>query len=112
MSSNAKKTVKSESAAPAASGFPKRLEVVYKGRVQGVGFRFNVEQAALALKLVGWVRNENNGDVTLVAEGPENSLQQLLEDVRKSRVGRFVRKEQVRWEPFRKEFNDFKIEYV
>jgi acylphosphatase len=101
----------SGSANPKASAFPKRLEVVYKGRVQGVGFRFNVEKVALQCGVTGWVRNENNGDVHVVAEGPESALNELLEAVRQSPVGRFVGREQVRWEIFKHEFSDFKIEY-
>ena len=34
------------------------------GRVQGVGFRYTVTQAADALGLTGWVCNERDGSVT------------------------------------------------
>lgn len=89
----------------------KRLEVTYKGRVQGVGFRFNAEQAALGCGVTGWVRNEPNGDVMLVAEGPESCLSKLLDAVRECPVGRHITKQQIRWEPCRNEFTDFRIEY-
>ncbi len=49
-----------------------------KGRVQGVGYRnWSYSQAKL-LKLRGWVRNLPEGEVEIVAEGPEGSLQSLL----------------------------------
>lgn len=95
-------------ACPAAS---KRLEVTYKGRVQGVGFRFNVEQAALVCGVTGWVRNEHNGDVQMVAEGAEDKLVGLLEAIRKSPVGRHIVREQIRWESSKNEFSDFCIEF-
>ena len=94
-----------------AGSEPARVEVTYKGRVQGVGFRFNVEKAALACGVSGWVRNEQNGDVQMVAEGAKKNLLELLEAVRKSPVGRFVAKERIRWERCTNEFCDFRIEY-
>lgn len=94
-----------------ASKLPMRVEVVYKGRVQGVGFRFCAEKAALECGVCGWVRNEHNGDVKLVAEGPEAILLQTLECIRQSPVGRHIRKESVEWSACRNEFCDFRIEY-
>jgi len=44
------------------------------GRVQGVGFRWFVEQSANHLGLRGWVRNEDDGRVQVYATG---SLEQL-----------------------------------
>ena len=40
-----------------------------EGRVQGVGFRFFVQQNATELGLVGWVRNMEGGSVTMEALG-------------------------------------------
>ena len=100
-----------KTAAAAAGSAPKRLEVTYKGHVQGVGFRFCAEKAALEHGVTGWVRNEHNGDVMLVAEGGERSLMALLESIRNCPVGRHIRKEQIRWSPSLKEFDDFRIEY-
>ncbi len=43
-----------------------------KGRVQGVGFRWYVQQEAAALALRGWVRNTTDGHVeVLAASTPE-----------------------------------------
>ncbi len=88
-----------------------RIEVTYKGRVQGVGFRFNAEKVALECGAKGWVRNEQNGDVKLVAEGSKGTLDALLEGIRRCPVGRHITKEQVHWEPFQNQFDDFTIEY-
>ena len=43
------------------------------GRVQGVGFRYTVVQAANALGLTGWVRNERDGTVTTELQGDRGS---------------------------------------
>src|SRR5690606_23075698 len=60
-----------------------RLSAVVRGRVQGVGFRHFTRQQALALGVVGWVRNEHDGSVALEAEGPRTDLESLLQAVRR-----------------------------
>jgi acylphosphatase len=55
-----------------------RLEAHVVGRVQGVGFRYFAAQRARRLGLQGWVRNERDGSVRLVAEGPREALDDLV----------------------------------
>ena len=54
------------------------VHVRVKGRVQGVGYRNWTYSQAKLLKLTGWVRNLPQGDVEIMAEGPEGTLQSLL----------------------------------
>lgn len=56
-----------------------RLSAIITGRVQGVFYRANTEAAAKKLSLTGWVRNLPNGGVELVAEGPKEALEKLIE---------------------------------
>ena len=60
------------------------------GRVQGVGFRWFVEREAAQLGMTGWVRNNDTGEVEIMATGtPEQhrSLRQKLQQgPRASRV--------------------------
>ena len=51
-----------------------RLHVVVRGRVQGVGFRWFVREAAREAGLSGWVRNREDGAVEVEAEGPHAAL--------------------------------------
>jgi acylphosphatase len=48
------------------------------GRVQGVGFRYSAIREAQRLKLNGWVRNTDSGDVEVWAEGPQETLDLFL----------------------------------
>ena len=48
-----------------------------KGRVQGVGFRWFVNQQAALLELRGWVRNTEAGHVEVLASGAEEDLAEL-----------------------------------
>jgi len=48
-----------------------------RGRVQGVGFRWFVVQAARSLGLRGEVANRPDGSVEVLASGPPAALEQL-----------------------------------
>jgi acylphosphatase len=48
-----------------------------RGRVQGVGFRWFVERAAVELGLTGYVRNLDDGRVEVYATGPPQKLSEL-----------------------------------
>jgi acylphosphatase len=50
---------------------------VVKGRVQGVGFRWFVEREAGMLGLAGWVRNNDDGTVEVLASGSDEQLGSL-----------------------------------
>jgi acylphosphatase len=55
------------------------LEAVVRGRVQGVGFRWFVQRAAKRLELAGWVANQADGSVRVLAAGPGGDLERLTE---------------------------------
>jgi acylphosphatase len=63
--------------AGARLGHVERLHVRVWGEVQGVGFRYFVLNEAQWLGLQGWVRNNDDGTVELVAEGPRPDLEEL-----------------------------------
>jgi len=50
---------------------------VVRGRVQGVGFRWYVEREAHMLGVAGWVRNNNDGSVEVLAMGTRDQLSGL-----------------------------------
>jgi acylphosphatase len=56
----------------------KRLEAKIYGRVQGVGFRYFTEVKAETLGITGWVANLWDGTVKVVAEGPEDKINEFL----------------------------------
>ena len=56
----------------------RRLRVVVRGGVLGVGFRWWVRARALELGLVGHARNTTDGRVEVVAEGPAPALARLV----------------------------------
>lgn len=59
-----------------------RLRAVVSGRVQGVGFRFFVIDAARSLNIRGWVRNLHTGEVEAMLEGEERDVQQMIQQLK------------------------------
>ena len=55
----------------------KQLEATIYGRVQGVSFRYYTQREAERLGIVGWVANQYDGTVKVIAVGSESVLQQL-----------------------------------
>ena len=47
------------------------------GRVQGVGFRMFVQQNALELGITGWVKNMDDGTVTMEVQGTQEAIDRL-----------------------------------
>jgi acylphosphatase len=86
-----------------------RLTARILGQVQGVGFRLFVRRRAQALGLQGYVRNEHEGSVEVVAEGPDSALEQLLHTLRRGPPGAQVRTVETRWGVATGEFVDFRV---
>jgi DNA ligase D-like protein (predicted 3'-phosphoesterase) len=59
------------------------VRALARGRVQGVGYRETAVRRAQRLGAMGWVRNTEDGDVLVHAEGPAAAVEQLLEFLRK-----------------------------
>jgi acylphosphatase len=66
--------------------------------VQGVGFRDFVETRARSLRLAGYVRNLEDGrSVEVVAEGPREALEQLIEYLHEGPRMSLVNAVEVEW---------------
>lgn len=90
-------------------GGSQRLVATVRGYVQGVGFRWYVEREAAGLGLEGWVANQPDGSVEVVAEGREDVLGQLVRALWEGPAGSSVRDVSVRHEPARGNLVGFTI---
>jgi acylphosphatase len=88
-----------------------RLESRVYGRVQGVGFRWFVRETARALALTGYVRNEYDGSVQVVAEGPRGRLEELLAGLRRGPRSAAVNDVTAEWPEPSGEFSDFEVRF-
>ena len=59
-----------------------RCHCLFKGRVQGVGFRFATRNLAINYDVTGFVRNLPDGRVELVAEGPACEVTDFVSAIR------------------------------
>lgn len=85
----------------------RQIHIFFSGQVQGVGFRAFTFQLAQILKLTGFVKNLPDGRVELLAQGKEENLQKLLEELKTN----FQFKDaQISWNSTTRRFTSFEIE--
>ena len=62
-----------------------RRRIVFRGWVQGVGFRWRARHAADLYGCTGWCRNEGDGSVTMEIQGEEAAIDRVIEAIRNGR---------------------------
>lgn len=58
------------------------LHAIFKGNVQGVGFRWTVSRYAEIYRLQGTVKNLENGDVEVYAIGSKEKLEKFIHEIK------------------------------
>ena len=87
-----------------------RARVIYRGTVQGVGFRYTVRRLAGDGSAAGFVRNQADGTVELVAEAARPQLARLLESIDDAMSG-YIAGKDIEWSEPTGEFSDFGIRF-
>ena len=74
------------------------VKMNYRGRVQGVGFRYRTQQIAERFQVNGYVKNLADGSVELVAEGQDQEVEAFLQEVALAHTAHILqaRREKVR----------------
>ena len=88
-----------------------RVLAVISGRVQGVFFRFETKKAADRYGVFGWVKNQWDGTVAAVFEGPKENVDSMLAWCKHGPPIAKVLDVDVTWEEYKGEFNGFEITY-
>lgn len=88
-----------------------RAHVFVSGMVQGVFYRAYAAEMAKKLNIKGWIRNLRDGRVEAVFEGEEENVKKMVKWCHKGSPAARVKKVEVKWEEYKKEFKDFKIKY-
>ncbi len=86
-----------------------RLHAIVSGIVQGVNFRYYTRREAQRLLLTGWVRNNPDGTVEVIAEGPRPRLERLLAFLQSGPPAARVTGVTITWQRARGEFSAFEI---
>jgi acylphosphatase len=88
-----------------------RYDITFTGRVQGVGFRYTTERTARQFPgITGWVRNERDGSVRCIVEGPKDQLDAFVAAVQKAMDG-FIAETRVAQSPGTREFDRFEVRH-
>lgn len=86
-----------------------RLTAVVSGHVQGVGFRYWVQQRARSLGLAGSAVNLDDGRVRVIVEGARAACDELAERLRGPDAPGRVRDVALRWADATGEAADFRV---
>lgn len=81
------------------------------GDVQGVGLRWATRQEGRTLGVTGFVRNEPDGSVLIVAEGDRTELSRLLEWLEANRSQGVIRDVDLEWGNALGDYSEFEITY-
>ena len=87
-----------------------RVRLKIQGRVQGVFFRASTMDKAREFGLTGWVRNNPDGSVEVVAEGSREELDKLVAWSQMGPRHAVVNNVEIEWERFLDEFSEFTVE--
>ncbi len=86
-----------------------RVHLKIVGKVQGVFFRAFVEKAANDLQLAGYVKNQEDGSVEVVAEGEKPALEQLIKECKTGPAWASIEDVNIIWEEYKCEFGNFEV---
>ena len=84
--------------------------LIFKGRVQGVGFRFYFQNYALKLGLEGIVRNLDNGMVEAFVTGEYAKIELLINYIKNANPYIQIDDYHIKKVAYQK-FNGFKVRY-
>lgn len=85
------------------------MQAVVSGKVQGVRYRDYAQSVAGELGLLGYVRNQADGTVLVVAQGEPDVLKNFVEYLHEGSVLAVVDSVSVEWGTARVTYNDFSV---
>ncbi len=89
-----------------------RARLKITGKVQGVFFRAQSFKKARQIgDIKGYVANESDGSVTVLAEGPENKMRDFLAWCHTGPSTAKVEKVEIEMQDYTDEFDDYSIRY-
>jgi acylphosphatase len=85
--------------------------IIVHGKVQGVSFRKHIEDLAISLNVNGYVKNLEEGNVEIVAEGEDEDIEEVINFCKVGPNDAEVNEVDVIEEEFNDEFDEFEIKY-
>lgn len=88
-----------------------RIHLIISGMVQGVFFRYTMQQIASKFKVTGWAMNRPDGKVEAVLEGNKEDVEKVIEWSHHGPSGAVVENVDMKYEEYIGEFDKFSIRY-
>jgi acylphosphatase len=85
------------------------VQIIAKGKVQGVGFRNFVKKSAEALNLKGFTKNKVSGDVFTICQGDLETLNKIVETIKIGNSYSKVTEVSIDWLDNQPMYSDFQI---
>lgn len=87
------------------------IKIIFKGKVQGVFFRYFCKKFAEELSIKGYAKNLKDGSVEVFVIGKEENLKKFLEKIKKNPGYGNIKNTQIFFTKNKKieNFEDFKI---
>lgn len=82
--------------------------IIFRGQVQGVGFRYTTYRVATRHDITGFVRNLPDGTVEMLAQGPIEEVDRCIQEVQDSFSG-YIREAHIEQIPTNPRYTDFGI---
>ena len=84
--------------------------VIFEGKVQGVGFRYCTKELAKGYEVTGWIKNQPTGVVEMAVKGKESEVHEFLTAINKSEVAKHIKKTTIsEHKDQRQTYTDFRI---
>ena len=85
------------------------MRCVIVGKVQGAQYRVYAQDSAVALDLVGYVKNLPDGSVEVLAQGMPETLKEFVEYLYEGSLSSAVESLSVDWQTASKTFTEFSV---
>lgn len=85
------------------------MQAIFKGNVQGVGFRATIFKIANKLDLKGTVKNLHDGDVEVYAQGSQKIIEKFLEELNQIFDSKYIKSSEIKYYAPLVLFSSFKI---
>jgi acylphosphatase len=85
------------------------INIIVKGIVQGVGFRYFVYNNAVNLGLKGYVKNLYDGAVEIDVEGDRSLIEELIKEVKVGPRFAHITNMITNWQEANKHYKNFEV---
>jgi acylphosphatase len=85
------------------------MHCIVTGSVQGVAYRTYAQESAMKLELVGYVQNQPDGTVQVIAQGRSDVLKEFVEYLYEGSLTSVVEGVSVEWKSIGKTYDEFSL---